>query len=212
MSRHHHDVSWPSSAHAHQMTRRRDSSMLSQTSESSWTSLHSQTNRWQSDGHEPTANSLYLDRSRVRSNSAYEASSVVSHSRREGDMMAPSLGTSRYLNGHVAPAAGHRDGALPRLSWLSQESSEMSRDGRHHSSPSFTPSPTIPFSHNYHAVQHSYGSTYDSTGILSTPTMQSTSPQSDLPPYDNSYASGSGAMSSPEEYTKLEEFGDSKLT
>ncbi|KAF8333896.1 Gti1/Pac2 family-domain-containing protein [Amanita rubescens] len=209
MSRHHHDASWPSNTNAHSIPRRRDNGPLSQTSES-WTSLHSQTNRWQSDGHEPTANSLYLDRSRVRSNSAYEASSVVSH-RREGDMMAPGLG-SRYLNSHVAPAASHRDGALPRLSWLPQESSEMTRDGRHHSS-SFTPSPTIPFSHNYHTVQNSYSSTYDSTGtLLSTPTIQSTSPQSDLPPYDTSYASGSGAMSSPEEYTKLEEFGDSKLT
>ncbi|KAK2462956.1 hypothetical protein APHAL10511_005008 [Amanita phalloides] len=205
MSRSHHDVSWPSNTTPHQITRRRENSLLSQTAES-WTSLHSQTNRWQNDGHEPTANNIYLDRSRVRSNSAYETSSVVSH-RRDSDMMTPSLG-GRYLHGHVA-STGHRDGALPRLSWLPQESSDMTRDSRHHS---FTPSPTIPYSHNYHPVQHSYGSTYESTGIINTPTMQSTSPQTELPAYDTSYASGSGAMSSPEEYTKLEEFGDSKLT
>ncbi|KAF8622006.1 hypothetical protein AX15_007360 [Amanita polypyramis BW_CC] len=210
LSRHQHEVSnsWPSNTTAHQLTRRRDSSLLSQTTES-WTSLHSQASRWQNEGHEPAASGLYLDRSRVRSNSAYEAPSVVSH-RRDSDVMAPSLGGGgRYIVG----SASHRDGGLPRLSWLPQESSDIARDNRHpsHSSSSFTPSPTIPFSHNYHTVQHSYGSTYDST-ILSTPTLQSTSPQPDLPTYDTSYPSGSGAMSSPEEYTKLEEFGDSKLT
>jgi hypothetical protein len=218
-----HDVSWSSNTPPHQLSRRRDSSLLSQTADS-WTSLHSQTSRWQNESHDSAAaaagSPIYVDRTRVRSSttgSGYEhgGSSIVSHRRDSsgGDnmMTPPNLG-GRYFNGH---AASHRgDGALPRLAWLPQDSSDIGRDNRPHSgSSSFTASPPIPFSHNYHAVQQSYGQAYDSSGMLSTPTLHSTSPQpADLPGYDTSYASGSGAMSSPEEYPKLEEFGDSKLT
>ena len=128
-------------------------------------------------------------------------------------MTPPNLG-GRYFNGHAATShRGGDGGVLPRLAWLPQDtSSDIGRDNRSHSgSSSFTTSPSIPFSHNYHAVQQSpYGQAYDSSGMLNA----STSPQpADLPGYEHtSYASGSGAMSSPEEYPKLEEFGDSKLT
>ncbi|KAF8629966.1 hypothetical protein AX17_005532 [Amanita inopinata Kibby_2008] len=202
-----HDVSWSSATSAHQLTRRRESSMLSQTADS-WPSLHSQSSRWQNDGHESTGSGLYVDRTRLRSNSTYETSSITSAQRRDSDVI---LGGRYFNSGHVASSA-HRDGGLPRLAWLPQETSDVGRDSRTHSgSSSFSPSPTVSFPshHSYHTVQHSYGSTYDSTGILDTPTLHPASPQADLPTYDTSYASGSGAMSSPEEYTKLEEFGDS---
>lgn len=204
------DVSWSSNTVAHQAPRRRESSLLSQTADS-WTSLHATNNRWQNEGHESGANGLYVDRSRARSSSGYDGSSVVSHRRDSGDVMSSLTGGGRYYNSHVA-STGHRDGALPRLAWLPQDSSDMGRDTRPHSGSSYTTSPTVPYSHNYHAVQHSYGPTYDAS-ILNTTGMHSTSPQpAELPAYDTTYASGSGTMSSPEEYPKLEEFGDSKLT
>ncbi|PFH46020.1 hypothetical protein AMATHDRAFT_70757 [Amanita thiersii Skay4041] len=229
-----HDVSWPSSvAHHTAPARRREGSHLSQTADS-WPSLHSQSSRWQNETQDQT-NSFYVDRNRLRSSSTYESSSLgaAAHQhqhqhqqhqqRRDTDLLATNItGRSYFNNGHVA-TTGHRDGVLPRLAWLPQDnSSDITRDSRthshshshsHHSASSFSSSPTIPFSphHAYQSMPHTtYGSTYESNTMLdNTSTFHPASPQGDLHTYDTtSYASGSATMSSPEEYTKLEEFGD----
>lgn len=196
------DLSWSPSGSGHSSSqsaaRRRDTTMLSQVDQ--WPSLHSQTGRWQGD---PAigSNSMYLDRTRTRQGHPFEEG--VGALRRENQGMSPTF--SHRYPGHP----GGREGASQRLHWQTRDPSDPGKDRRSspHSGTSFTPSPTLPFaSQGYHSASHSYSSAWSSTDSRIIGTLHPVSTQSGIP-YDPSYA-GSGSLSSPEDFTSVEDYGD----
>ncbi|TFK33449.1 hypothetical protein BDQ12DRAFT_691122 [Crucibulum laeve] len=115
--------------------------------------------------------------------------------------------------GHRYPAhVASRREATQRLQWHPRDSSEGSKDRRPspHSATSFSPSPTLPFTpQTYHPSTQSYSSAWTSgdTNVISSPTLHTMSSQAGMS-YDIPYHSVSRPLSSPEEFTDVEEFGD----
>lgn len=185
---------------SHVAARRRDTTMLSQVDQ--WPSLHSQTGRWQGDS-AISNNSMYLDRTRTRPGHSFEES--VGVLRRESQGISPTF--SHRYPGHP----GGREGASQRLHWQTRDPSDPGKDRRSspHSGTSFTPSPTLPFSsQGYHqSASHSYSSAWSSTDSRIIGTLHPVSTHSGIH-YDPSYAAGSGSLSSPEDFTSVEDYGD----
>jgi len=212
---HRQDMSWsPSSStlsSSHTMGRRREDSLLQ--SENNWPSIHSQSNRWQGQQQESSsssnANGLYPDRTRVRSAThSYDESQMVS--RRENGGLQH-IYPIRYTP-HTPHPTGTREGALQRLHWHSRDTPDNSRDARRGASQgngTFSPSPTLPFTHQgYHTSTPTYTSTWTSAdaNLLTTPTLHSINNQSTIS-YDGTYSSA--PVASPEYATGVDEFRDS---
>lgn len=200
------DLSWSpsgSSGHSsHSTARRRDTAMLSQADQ--WPSLHSQTGRWQG-GDTAIGSNMYMDRTRVRPSHPFEES--VGVLRRESEGISPTF--SHRYPGHP----GGREGASQRLQWQTRDPSDHVKDRRSspHSGTSFTPSPTLPFTpQGYHSASHSYSSAWSSTDnrMIGTATLHPVSTQSGISYDPSSYTTGSGSMSSPEDFTSVEDYGD----
>jgi len=177
----------------------------------SWPSLHSHSRRWQGDSYETsTGNSgLHLDRSRLRLGNPYQSPIAMAHRRGENEMTS---GFNSRYSGHVGE---NREIGSQRLPWLltAEASEEDSANRNPHSGSSFTSStstsPHFP-AHGYQHVPHPYSSTWSSsdTSALDLPSSQSPF-KSSLQTYEASYSSRSGIMSSPEDYSNVEEYTDS---
>lgn len=183
-------------------TRRREGSMSSQTD--TWPSLQTHSGRWRGESYEttPSGAGLYLDRHRpvTRTSTLYENSTSTPNRREEG-----------VLPGFNTQYSGHsREASSQRLPWLTQEApvNDVHRESRTpHSEPSFVPSPNLHYSaQGYHSGTHSYGSGWSSHAVSPVDTQPLASRHALH--YGPSYAAGSG-MSSPEDYSNVEEFVDS---
>lgn len=200
------ELPWTPTLHsAHpSIPRRRDSGHLSQAE--SWSSLNSPPGRWlgshdASNTHTPP----YLEqRTRIRSGHPYEEAATL---RRDPENLSPSY--SHRFPGHCP---GGRENASHRgLPWHQRDVEALKTDrshAGHHPDASFTPSPTLPFStsgyhqthHHQHASTHTYSSSWSSNDMEAPAALQALSPQSNLSPYDTSYATNSATMSSPGDF------------
>ncbi|KAJ7173952.1 Gti1/Pac2 family-domain-containing protein [Mycena crocata] len=172
--------------------------------------------RWQGETYQPSSppsSSVYVDRSRTRSSNPYPTPLQIPH-RRDTD-------TSVALNSRYA---GHHSGESretgARLPWLLTGDSESTKDGRgHHSGASYTGTAAqtplyTPQGYHRPLTSHSYNSGWSSNSSSSLGGMTSSSqpafsPPSSLNSYGSSYTPSSGGMSSPEEYSNADEYGDS---
>lgn len=206
---HRQDMNWSPSnstlSSSHTMGRRREDSVLQSEN---WSTIHSQSSRWQGQQHESSAssnatNGLYPDRTRVRSAThSYDESQLVS--RRENSGLQ-----HNYPIRYTPHPAGTREGALQRLHWHSRDTPDSSREtrrGASHGNGSFSPSPTLPFTPQGYHTTPTYTSSWTSAdAILTTPTLHSINNQPAIS-YDGTY---SAAVASPEYATGVDEFRDS---
>ncbi|KAF8151016.1 Gti1/Pac2 family-domain-containing protein [Crassisporium funariophilum] len=196
---------------AHSMGRRREGSVLHSDT---WSSLQSQSGRWQGPSHESSSSSssggLYPERSRVRPSHLYDEGQIVP--RKEAEVVQPTY-PLRYTQHGLT---GAREGALQRLHWHPRDTPDHSsrdiRRGTPHSASSFSSSPTLPYpsTQGYHSSTPTYTSAWtpNDTNLMSTPTLHTISTQSGMS-YDGAYTSTSGSMPSPDEYNNVEEFRES---
>lgn len=210
------DLGWGSSSSSlsssHTMTGRREGSV---SHSEQWSPIRSQnqSSRWQGgSSHESSASSasssagMYQDRPRFRTvQQQYEGNPAAP--RRDND------GTHSYSVRYTPHPTGTREGALQRLHWQARDATDSSRDLRRasHSTHSFSPSPTLPFTpQGYHATP-TYTSSWTSAdaSMLTTPTLH-TIPNATNISYDTTYSSNSASIvSSPDEYANVEEYHDS---
>ena len=151
----------------------------------------------------PTS-SVYVKRSRTRSNNPYPTPLQIPSHRRDSDSSA--VLNARYGSQHSAEPC--ETGS--RLSWLLAGESDGSKDGHtHHSVGSFTataqaqPSMYSPQGYHRPMSSHSYSSGWSSSGtsslgMTSSQTSQSFSSPASLQSHSSWYAPSSGGMSSPE--------------
>lgn len=201
---------WPvSPSTRHSVSTSRNANFDAETSPTnSWSPLHSQpaSNHWPVETYETShssASGLYLDRSRVRSSSLYQPAD-----RGNSDGAAsPESSHHRYsAQGGLSRDTGSRAWVLPE---------PVERDGGNrspHSGSSFTSSSSssIPHfsSHGYHSsIPNSYSSATWSPSENNS-VGSPFSPHPTLPSYHNTYASSSGAISSPEDYSNVDEYGE----
>ena len=204
------EMSWSppgSLSSGHTMSRRRDGNVIQSET---WSSLHTQSGRWQGQSHESSSSSnssaggLYPERPRVpvRTNHPYDDGQITP--RRDHDNMAPNF-PLRY----PPHSAGTREGALQRLHWHSRDTPDSGRDPRRcnpqSTSTSYSSSPTLPFSSQGYHNTPTYTSSWTSTdsNLMTTPTLHSIA-QSPLS-YDGSYSSNSAS----DEFTNVDGFRDS---
>ncbi|KAJ7503536.1 Gti1/Pac2 family-domain-containing protein [Mycena galericulata] len=199
---------WPShSSHAshHYGSSRRDAGHSD-----SW-SLSSA--RWQGETYQaasPPTSSVYVDRSRNRSNPYPTPLQIPSH-RRDSDTSSGL--NSRYGTHH----SGESRETSSRLPWLLAGDPDTKDSRSHHSGSPFaapTAQTAIYSPQGYHRpmTSHSYNSGWSSNSssslAMASPQAPFSSPSS-LHSYGSSYAPSSGGMSSPEEYSNTDEYGDS---
>ncbi|KAJ6483793.1 Gti1/Pac2 family-domain-containing protein [Mycena vitilis] len=171
--------------------------------------------RWQGDTYpastSPTS-SVYVDRSRTRSTNPYPAPLQIPSHRRDSE--TPTVLNSRYV--------GHHSGETresSRLPWLLAGETDTKEGIRQSSGAPFTPASTQPSIYSpqgYHRPMTSHASynsgwSSNSSSSLSMSSSQSApfSPAPSMQSYSSSYAPSSGGMSSPEEYSNADEYGDS---
>ncbi|KAJ7470805.1 Gti1/Pac2 family-domain-containing protein [Mycena latifolia] len=156
--------------------------------------------RWQGETYQPSSpptSGVYVDRSRTRSSNPYPTPLQIP-SRRDPDASASRETSSR-------------------LPWLLAGDSDGTKESRSHSGASVTAtSAQAPMysTQGYHRpmTAHSYNSGWSSNSSSSlgmASSQASFSPPSSLHSYSSSYAPSSGGMSSPEEYSNADEYGDS---
>ncbi|KAJ7284393.1 Gti1/Pac2 family-domain-containing protein [Mycena rebaudengoi] len=149
--------------------------------------------RWQGETYQPSTSpvsSVYVDRSRTRSSNPYPSPLQIP-SRRDSDTSAAL--NSRYSTHH----AGETREVGSRLPWLLAGESDTKDVRNPHSSSSFGTTATSIYSpQGYHrpATSHSYSATWSPSSMNS---------------YASSYAPSSAGLSSPEEYSNADEYGDS---
>ncbi|KAJ6553561.1 Gti1/Pac2 family-domain-containing protein [Mycena vulgaris] len=200
------------SSHSSHSSHHYPSSRRDATHSESW-SLS--TARWQGETYQPSSpptSSVYVDRSRTRSSNPYPTPLQIPSHRRDPD--ASAVINSRYAGHHSGET---REGSS-RLPWLLAGDSDGTKDSRpHHSDVPFTaPTAQAPMysPQGYHRpmTSHSYNSGWstNSTSSLGMASSQASfSSPSSLNSYGSSYAPSSGGMSSPEEYSNADEYGDS---
>ncbi|KAF9007453.1 Gti1/Pac2 family-domain-containing protein [Cyathus striatus] len=185
-------------------TSRHELVMVSQ-GDTQWSSFPSQ--RWNSPNQ---SGSGYSERSgRIRSSHPYDDSPAIAR-RDKVEGISPTF-PHRYPS-HLV---GRRDSVSHRLQpWHPREASDDSKERRAspHTGTSFnTSSPTLPFSPQTFQPNHSYGTpgwSSNEGNTISSPTLH---PLSSQVTFDMAFpgAGGSRSISSPEEYTDPEDFGDS---
>ncbi|KAJ6468298.1 Gti1/Pac2 family-domain-containing protein [Mycena sanguinolenta] len=172
--------------------------------------------RWQSgetyQSSSPPTSSIYIDRSRTRTSPYPTPLQIPSH-RRDSD---PSTLNSRYGHG-----SGESRDTSSRLPWLLAGDTDTKEGIRGHSSGApfnATVGQTAIYSpQGYHRPMTSHGSynsgwssnTSSSLAVSSSQAAAPFSSPSNLHSYTSSYTSSSGGMSSPEEYSNADEYGDS---
>ncbi|KAJ7659717.1 Gti1/Pac2 family-domain-containing protein [Mycena polygramma] len=168
--------------------------------------------RWQGDTYlastSPTS-SVYVDRSRTRSTNPYPAPLQIPSHRRDSE--TPTVLNSRCV--------GHHSGETresSRLPWLLAGETDTKQGIRQSSGTPFTPTSTQPSIYSpqgYHRPMNSHASCNCgwSSNSSSSLSMSSApfSPASGMQSYSSSYAPSSGGMSSPEEYSNTDEYGES---
>ncbi|KAH9481870.1 Global transcription regulator FGP1 [Psilocybe cubensis] len=188
---------------AHAISRRRDTIMSD-----NWSSIHAQSNgRWQSHNDDSTNPGAYPDRPRVRTQHSYDDSQTI-HRRENDNTQHHQAYSVRYL-GH--PAAT-REGALQRLHWHTRDTPDANRDARRNSQTGSaypSSSPPIPFSPQSYSTTTTYTSTWtpSDANMLTTPTLHPVTNPAPIN-YDGTYNS-STAISSPDDYTGVDDFQES---
>ncbi|KAF8207002.1 Gti1/Pac2 family-domain-containing protein [Mycena galopus ATCC 62051] len=176
--------------------------------------------RWQGETYPPSSPptpGVYVDRSRTRISNPYPAPLTIPSHRRDSD-------TSAALNSRYS-GSGHNSGesrdTSSRLPWLLAGDTDTKEGvrGHHSSGAPFTAAVQNPIytPHGYHRPMTSHASynsgwssnTSSSLGITSSQAAAPFSPSSSMQSYASSYAPSSGGMSSPEEYSNADEYGDS---
>ncbi|KAJ7352275.1 Gti1/Pac2 family-domain-containing protein [Mycena albidolilacea] len=175
--------------------------------------------RWQGETYQPSsppASSVYVDRSRTRSTNPYPSPLQIPSHRRDSDNSATL--NSRYSGHH----SGDSRDTSSRLPWLLAGDTDTKEGIRgHHSSGAPFAAPvgqaSIYAPQGYHRPMTSHASynsgwssnTSSSLAITSSQAAASFSPSSSMNSYASSYAPSSGGMSSPEDYSNADEYGDS---
>ncbi|KAJ7760627.1 Gti1/Pac2 family-domain-containing protein [Mycena maculata] len=167
--------------------------------------------RWQGETYQsssPPTSNVYVDRSRNRSNPYPTPLQIPSH-RRDSDSSAAL--NSRYAGHHSGES---RDSSSSRLPWLLGGDHDTKDNRNHHSGSPFAATATqtpmySPQGYHRPMTSHSYNSGWSSSSSLAMSSQASFSSPSSLNSYTSSYAPSSGGMSSPEEYSNADEYGDS---
>ncbi|KAF7330181.1 hypothetical protein MVEN_02455100 [Mycena venus] len=159
--------------------------------------------RWQGETYQsssPPTSNVYVDRSRTRSTNPYPSPLQIPSHRRDSDTSTAL--NSRYHSGESRDTRGirgHHSSGAPFTASVGQAASIYSPQGHYHRPMT---------SHASYNSGWSSG-TSSSLAITSSQAAAPFSPSSSMNSYGSSYTPSSGGMSSPEDYSNADEYGDS---